>query len=476
VQSLQGNYNGPPPNPVYPLEGIEKRFGAENVRYAPGSSLVDGFAMPISHTALHPAMETGEGLTGEYFSNIDFSGKPVLTRTDRLVNFNWDKVVPVPGLQRNNYSVRWTGTVIPPGPGDYRIGVRVNYCYACENTEAFNLYLDDKLLVKNGARTGERGAVIEDSVHFTDTLPHKIRLDYVHHTGSAGIDLTWQAPATFLRDQAVAVAKDADVIVAMVGLSPGLEGEEMPIKLDGFSSGDRTSIELPVVQQKLLEALGALHKPLIVVSENGSALALNWAAEHADAVLEAWYPGEEGGTAIAETLAGDNNPAGRLPLTFYRSLDQVPPFDIYDMKGRTYRYFEGQPLFRFGDGLSYTSFAYSALKVPTKFVKGTSFTVETNVRNTGKRAGDEVAELYVTQPRGFETPLRILAGFQRVHLEPGKTVHLNFSVDPNLIAQVDKNGRRVLVDGEYVVSVGGAQPGDPSSGASGRFSVVGLAK
>jgi beta-glucosidase len=235
--------------------------------------------------------------------------------------------------------------------------VRVNYCYACENTEAFNLFVDGKLLVKNGGKTGERGAVIEDTVHFTDTKPHQIRLENFHRAGSAGIDLTWQAPAEVLRAQAVEVAKKADVIIALVGLSPGLEGEEMPIQLEGFSGGDRTAINLPAVQEELLKAVAATGKPVVVVSENGSALALNWASEHAAALLEAWYPGEEGGTAIAETLAGDNSPAGRLPITFSSSLDELPPFDNYAMQGRTYRYFTCKPLFRFGDGLSYTTFA-----------------------------------------------------------------------------------------------------------------------
>jgi len=473
VQSLQGNYNGPPPNPVDPLYGIEKRFGRDKVVYAQGSTLVEGFALPVAHTALQPAQGTGEGLTGEYFNGTDFNSKPVLVRTDRIINFNWDKVIPVPGVERNNYSVRWSGTITPPAPGDYKLGARVNYCYACENTEAFNLYLDDKLLVKNGAKTGERGAVIEDTVHFTDTNPHQIRLEYFHHTGSAGIDLTWQAPAEVLRAQAVEAAKKADVIVAMVGLSPGLEGEEMPIKLEGFSGGDRTAINLPVVQEELLKALATTGKPIVVVSENGSALALNWASEHAAALLEAWYPGEEGGTAIAETLAGDNNPAGRLPLTFYRSLDQLPPFDSYSMQSRTYRYFMDKPLFRFGDGLSYTTFAYSGLKLPANIEAGKTVTVEAEVRNTGRMAGDEVAELYLTQPRGDETPIRVLAGFTRVHLAPGQSTHLGFQIDPRVLAQVNAKGERIVVPGSYTVSLGGAQPGDGMQTETGQFSVTG---
>jgi beta-glucosidase len=475
VQSLQGNYNAPPPDPVYPITGIEKRFRSAAVSYAQGSTLVAGLAMPIEHTALSPAAGTGHGLVGEYFNSADLSGQPVLTRTDANINFNWDKVAPVAGLSRNIYSVRWSGNFTPPGPGDYKLGVRMNYCYACENTEGFRLFLDGKLLVSGGDKpTGERGAVIDATVHFADTQPHAIRLEYLHGTGSAGIDLTWQAPALVLRDEAVNAAQNADVTIALVGLSPSLEGEEMPMKLDGFSGGDRTAIDLPADQENLLKALAATGKPLIVVLQNGSALAVNWASEHADAVLEAWYPGEEGGTAIAETLAGDNNPAGRLPLTFYRSLDQVPAFDDYAMQGRTYRYFSGKPVYSFGYGLSYTTFAYRNLKLASSsLTAGDPLQVEADVENTGALAGDEVVELYLTQPKAYETPRHVLAGLVRVHLAAHAATHVTLTVDPRSLGQVDANGNRIIVPGEYSVSLGGMQPEDSTQVQTTSFRVAG---
>jgi beta-glucosidase len=478
VQSLQGNYNGPPPSPVYPLNGIEKRFASSKISYAQGSSLVEGLAMPIEHTALHPATGSGDGLTGEYFNSRDLSGQPALKRTDRNINFNWDKVVPVTGLQRDNYSVRWTGNFTPPAPGDYKLGVRVNYCYACQNAEGFRLYLDEKVVVESGVKgTGERGAVIEAPVHFDDAKPHSIRLEYLHGTGSAGIDLTWDAPAAILRDEAVQAAKQSDVIIAFTGLSPSLEGEEMPVKLNGFTGGDRTSIDLPAVQEELLKTVAATGKPLVVVLQNGSALAVNWAQEHANAILEAWYPGEEGGTAIAETLVGDSNPAGRLPLTFYSSLDQLPSFKDYSMKGRTYRYFSNKPLYGFGFGLSYTNFTYSNLKLPSSNVKaGDPVTIEGDVKNTGAAAGDEVVELYLTQPRTSDTPIRVLAGFTRVHLNPGESTHVGLTIDPRSIAQVDSKGNRVILPGDYTVSLGGGQPNDAASVQTGRFTVAGRAE
>jgi len=474
VQSLQGNYNGPPPQPVYPLNGIEKRFASAHVNYAQGATLAADYAIPIEHTALHPAHGSEYGLTGEYFASPDLSGPPVLTRVDRNINFNWDKVVPVPGLQRNNYSVRWTGYFTPPAPGDYHLGVHVNYCYACENAEGFRLYLDDKLIVASPAeKQAERGAVYDKSVTFTDTNPHALRLEYMHGTGSAGIDLTWIPPAQALRDQAVEAAKKSDIVIACVGLSPNLEGEEMPVHLEGFSGGDRTSIDLPAAQEDLLKAVAAAGKPLIVVLQNGSALAVNWAQEHANAILEAWYPGEEGGTAIAETLAGDNNPAGRLPVTFYASTSQLPPFEDYAVKGRTYRYFDGKPLYAFGYGLSYTTFSYSSLRLPATIAAGDSVPVAVTVTNTGPVAGDEVLEVYLTQPRGFETPRRVLADFFRLHLAPGQSSEAHLNLTPRALSQVDEQGNRLILPGIYTVSLGGAQPGGSAATQTATFTIAG---
>jgi beta-glucosidase len=250
-----------------------------------------------------------------------------------------------------------------------------------------------------------------------------------------------------------------------------LEGEEMPVHLPGFEEGDRTAIRLPAAQEDLLKALAGTGKPLIVVMQNGSAVAMNWAAQHAQAILEAWYPGEEGGDAIAETLAGDNDPGGKLPITFYQSLSQIPAFTDYAMQGRTYRYFTGKPLFPFGYGLSYTTFDYSGLKVPAEVQAGEPMTVEAEVKNTGSVAGDAVVELYLTQPRGDETPIRELAGFTRVHLEPGQSAHVGLTVTPRSMGQVDAQGNRWILPGTYGVSLGGGQTGPDV--VTGRFTVTG---
>jgi beta-glucosidase len=468
VQSLQGNYNGTPPDPVSPIAGIERRFKDARVAYAQGSTLAEGFAVPIAHTALRTA-DGKEGLTGEYFSTPDLSGKPVAVRADRSVNFNWDKAIPVPGLQRNNFSVRWRGTLTPPAPGDYKLGGRVAPCYACESHEQFRLYVDEKLI----ADTTEPGKT-EGLLHFDSAEPRAIRLEYLHGTAAAGIDLTWQPPAAALIREALEATSRSDVVVAFVGLSPQLEGEEMPVELEGFKGGDRTDIRLPRVQRDLLQALKTTGKPLVIVLTSGSALAVPDEHQYATAVLEAWYPGEEGGTAIAETLAGDSNPAGRLPLTFYASVDQLPPFEDYSMANRTYRYFTGKPLYGFGYGLSYSQFEYGNLKLSNQTVKaGDPVTVEVDVKNVSSRAGDEVVQLYLTQPKAVLTPLRTLAGFARVHVESGKTAHVAIQLDPRTLGQVNEKGERVVLPGTYSVSVGGAQPAEFPGAVTASFDVTG---
>jgi beta-glucosidase len=215
---------------------------------------------------------------------------------------------------------------------------------------------------------------------------------------------------------------------------------------------------------------------MVVVLLNGSALAVNWAKDNARALLEAWYPGQAGGQAIAETLSGKNNPGGRLPVTFYTGVDQLPAFDDYAMANRTYRYFKGKPLFNFGDGLSYTSFAYSGLKLSTNILKaGEPLTVEADVRNTGTVSGDEVVELYLTPPQSGLAPKLALAGFERLHLQPLEQKHIVFHLDPRTLSQVDEKGTRAVIPGSYKISLGGSQPdGDRgSSVATTLFSVTG---
>jgi beta-glucosidase len=313
------------------------------------------------------------------------------------------------------------------------------------------------------------------AVDFADTKPHQIRVEYSHSGDQAGGGLTlkWEAPAQAQMDEAVAQAKQADVVVAFVGLSPQLEGEEMPIKIDGFNGGDRTSLDLPAPQQKLLEALAATGKPLIVVLQSGSAVALNWANEHAAAVLEAWYPGVDGGTAIARTLSGLNNPAGRLPVTFYASLDGLPEFTDYSLKGRTYRYFTGKPLWGFGYGLSYSAFKYGPVKLSAETVKaGDPITATVTVTNTSTVSGDEVVEAYLKTPQAGG-PIHSLVGFERVSIGAGVSRDVTFTIDPRSMSSVDEKGERAILEGKYTLTLAGAQPQETEAKSEAGFAVTG---
>jgi beta-glucosidase len=283
----------------------------------------------------------------------------------------------------------------------------------------------------------------------------------VHYTPGSqltevGTDV--EAMAAMRRDAATA-AQESDVIIAVVGITPELEGEEMQTNAVGFSGGDRTSLDLPRPQQELLEALAATGKPLIVVLTSGSALGVNWAQEHAAAILEAWYPGEEGGTAVAEILAGDYNPAGRFPVTFYTGVSQLPPFEDYSMANRTYRYFTGTPLYLFGFGLSYAKFTYSHVHVGQKAIAPDGVvSISVDVRNNGAIAGDEVVQLYVSHPGVQGAPIRSLEEFARVHLAAGEQKTMNFILRERQLSVVDSSGERRIVPGTVKVWIGGGQP------------------
>jgi beta-glucosidase len=345
LPSILGNYVGAPLHPVTPLDGMMSHFKGTPILYAQGSTLAEGVGVPVPRSAFG----LNKGLKTEFFATTDWTGRPVATETEPLIQADWENAKPAPEVDTHNYSVRWSGTIVAPAPGHYVFTLEIADSFPYSPAESYRLTLDGKVLGEGDIRTGHDMSVMGSfksapgasptappvetfaqtptiAVDFTDTREHEFKLEYAHSADRAGggITLKWQAPAQAQLDEAVARAKEAGVVVAFVGLSPQLEGEEMPIKIPGFSGGDRTSLDLPAPQQKLLEAVAATGKPLIVVLQSGSAVALNWANEHANAVLEAWYPGVDGGAAIARTIAGLNNPAGRLPVTFYASLDGLP--------------------------------------------------------------------------------------------------------------------------------------------------------
>jgi beta-glucosidase len=301
-----------------------------------------------------------------------------------------------------------------------------------------------------------------------------IKIEYFQKAAGAEAHLVWTPVGDEAGSSAVAAASQADVIVAVVGITSKLEGEEMKVDQPGFKGGDRTSLDLPAQEESLLESLKATGKPLVVVLINGSALAVNWAQQNANAIVDAWYPGEDGGLAIAETLSGANNPAGRLPVTFYKGVEQLPGFEDYSMKERTYRYFTGTPLYPFGYGRSYSTFSYSKLKLDRATVEaGQPLSVEAVVKNTSQRDGDEVAELFVTYPAIAGAPLRALKGFARVHLAAGASTKVSFVLSARDLSVVDPAGDRMVAAGDYRLSVGGGQPGTMAPVVETKFQVTG---
>ena len=465
LESIEGNYNGVASHPISPLEGLRKQLGSDNILYAPGSILADGTPAPIPSAFLRTdtSLQT-VGIKGEYFDNLQFNGAPKMVRVDAKINFDWNRMAPAADFPSTSFSVRWTGELLPPAAGDYVLGVRGPRPFMAVAASGANapplpqgdrvrLYIDDKLVMDNDSNAANA------RLSFGDTQPHAIRIEYVHSPNDRMIDLEWIPPTNSLLGAAIQAAKNSDAIVAFVGLSPNLEGEEMNVHVDGFDGGDRTSIELPQTQEHLLEALGATGKPLIVVLTTGSALAVPWVTEHADALLAAWYPGEEGGEAIAETLVGKNNPAGRLPVTFYRSTSDLPAFTDYSMSNRTYRYFKGEVMYPFGFGLSYSRFSYGSLSASSNSIRaGDSVTVSAEVRNEGPRDGDEVVELYIKPPQTAVSPRVELEGFQRIHLRAGESRRVEFTLTPRQLSEVDEKGNRTVLSGDYAISVAGGQP------------------
>lgn len=482
LAALEGNYNAVPSHPILPVDGMIQEFGNRaKILYAEGAPYDAQLPLPVPRTAFHPEAGSAEaGLKAEYFATSTLSGKPAMTRVDKQIDFDWNSASPAPGIPANNFGVRWTGTIAAPQAGNYHFNITFAHCFPCSDRESYTVYFDGQQVATqttDESKPYRPSTNAPFSLQFSDTKPHSIRIDYTHRSAlfGAGITFNWQPPAGSLLPEAVSVAKQADAVVAFVGLSPELEGEEMPVHVEGFSGGDRTKIDLPGAQQQMLQAVAATGKPLIVVLMNGSALAVDWAQEHAAAILEAWYPGEAGGQAIAETLSGKNNPGGRLPITFYASLDQLPPFTDYSMKGRTYRFFHGKPLYRFGYGLSYTRFSYSNLHLSSTSLKaGDTLTAEADVENTGSLAGDEVAQLYLTPPSAAPDGLvYALKGFERLSLSPHESRHIVFKLEPRQLSQVAVDGKRSVQPGNYTLAVGGGQPLDNSGDLSARFTISG---
>ena len=458
---LLGNYNGIPADPVTPLRGIREAVAPRTrVLYALGSDLADGFPVlaPVPARVLTNARGR-PGLDVAFFASRTMTGAPLFQRTDSTLDAHWGEGAPRADMNVDDFGVRWTATLRPTHTGTYRL--------ALVGTVKFQLYLDDSLVVQSVYPTHD-GEFPDPRVAETEPLRleagrrYRLRVDGEESYGEAELQLLWATPTEALESEATDAARRADVVVLCLGLTARLEGEEMRVAIEGFSGGDRTRLDLPAPQQHLLERIVALGKPTVLVLMSGSAVAVSWAQEHVPAILEAWYPGQAGGTAIAQVLFGAYNPGGRLPVTFYRDVADLPPFEDYRMAGRTYRFFEGVPLYPFGYGLSYTTFRYDRLRVSRDTLRGDdSLTVAVDVTNTGARGGDEVVQLYVRYPHSaVPRPRRDLRGFRRVTLGPGESRTITFPLTASAFRYWDADAHRWAVENGPVVVEVGASSGD----------------
>ncbi|CAN5782460.1 glycoside hydrolase family 3 C-terminal domain-containing protein [soil metagenome] len=472
---LRGNYSAPMSGvPISVLDGLRQAMPGASITYAPAApTFTDGDRIPT--TALRTP-DGAPGLLARYYNatttpprffqpgaarkilaDLKYAPTPSLTRREADVGGRGLSLKEV----SNYHRVIWTGFIVPPESGTYRLGM---------NGTDGDMKLDGKPFV-DLSKSQWNSLPTMKIVELVKGKRYPIEITATGH-GSAGAGLVWKRVSNTPDAALTAAAAKADVLVAVVGLTSDLEAEESPVEVPGFKGGDKTTLDLPADQIALLQKAKATGKPLVVVAMNGSPINLSWAKDNADALVEAWYPGQSGGLAIANILSGRTNPSGRLPLTFYRGIDELPPFGDYDMKGRTYRYFAGKPVYPFGYGLSYTSFAYAPVKVDE--ARGSAekgIRVSTEVRNTGNRPGDEVAQLYLNFPNEPGTPRVALRGFQRVSLKPGETRKISFDLNPRDLSAVTLDGTRRMLRGQYRVTVGSGQPDTGVAGQSANFRV-----
>ncbi|MES1216232.1 MAG: glycoside hydrolase family 3 C-terminal domain-containing protein [Bacteroidota bacterium] len=455
---LLGNYNGVPSDPVTPYRGIkEKLSSGSKVLFAQGCELSDG--MPMFYTIPSNVLFTTEGQPGikvDYFNNKDLKGEPLFSSVDKMLDANWKDKAPREDMDDDNFGVRWTGILQPDQSGTFQLGF-ISTC----NTK---LYLDDSVIAKTvyhfRDEYGDPRLRKSVPIKLEAGKKYRIKVEASETFADAQVQLVWAAPKPNLKIEAIEIAKQADVVVMCMGLTARMEGEEMDIQIDGFRGGDRTKIGLPYVQEQLLKEIQALGKPVVLVLLNGSALAINWENENIPAIVEAWYPGQAAGQAIADVLFGDYNPGGRLPVTFYKSEKDLPAFTDYNITTQTYRYFKGEPLYPFGYGLSYANFEYSNFKTAPAYNAGDSVQVTVDVKNSGSLAGDEVVQVYVTSKDAGKTrvPLRSLKAFKRIHLGAGETKTVSLNLSPDAFSYIDDQNKKAILKGKYEITAGGGQP------------------
>ncbi len=464
---LLGNYTGTPTHTVSVLEGLKAEFPEAQINFVPGTQFLRKDGVPVPSSVFTTA-EGQPGLTQEFATGQLFGEKPTILTTRSVSSVDLKAGdVPSGAANKSPLLVQWSGFLTPTETGEFMIGLRFEGGFT-------RVLVDGKQIAQGFGGPGQVEAKV-GRVRFEKGRKVEIKVNYSLATGEPKLaQLIWSRYDAKPSQKAIEATKNSDVVIAVLGITSEREGEEMPVDEEGFKGGDRTTLDLPKPEQELLEAVSATGKPVVLVLANGSALSVNWAKKNVNAILESWYAGEEGGAAIAETLSGKNNPAGRLPVTFYTGVDQLPPFEDYAMNNRTYRYFKGTPLYPFGYGLSYTTFAYSNLMLPKTPIKaGDPLVVEVTVTNTGKREGDEVVQVYLSFPNLAGAPLRALRAFKRVHLKPGEAQKVRFELKERDLSMVTEAGELIIAEGQYSISIGGGQPETVSPTIRGKFQVNG---
>jgi beta-glucosidase len=470
TRPLIGNYAGQPTHIVSILEGLRAEFPNVGITFVPGTQFLRTDGNPVPNSLL-TTPDGKAGLKADYNEGMmrgrpspGASTTPLASRTEPNVKLT-DSNLPPEIAGRRAFGVQWSGFLTPTETGDFILGIR------CEGFA--RLTADGKQIAVAFGGGGAPSAGV-GRVHLEKGHKVALNISYGSTNGKRQAELIWARVNNAPSAEAIAAAKNADAVIAVVGITSQLEGEEMPVSEPGFLGGDRTSIDLPGPEEELVEGVAATGRPLAVVLLNGSALAVNWIHEHANAVLDAWYPGEEGGAAVAETLNGKNNPAGRLPVTFYTGVNQLPNFEDYGMANRTYRYFKDKPLYPFGYGLGYTTFKYSDLSVQVQAVAaGQPVVADVMITNTGKVAGDEVVQVYLKFPAVKGAPLIALRGFQRVHLETGASQKVHFDLKDRDLGIVTEDGNPIIAQGDYTISIGGGQPDTGAPVVTGKFRIEG---
>ncbi|WP_195598077.1 glycoside hydrolase family 3 C-terminal domain-containing protein [Bacteroides cellulosilyticus] len=453
-ETLWGNYCGYNKNGVTVLQGIRNKIPEADIRYEVGCELSENFPQiePIPADYLFTDV-TGKqnGVRSAYYNNPNLWGNPKHTLIEKEIdNIWWDKA-PYSDMPADNFGAVYETFVRIPETGRYALGMEGFYGY--------KFFVNDSLTFQYGNVHHPRKNFYLRSCKAGEMI--KIRIEYRHEiVNHALIKLLWgRADNKVLMKRAIAAARKSDIVILCMGINQNLEGEEMTVKSKGFAGGDRTEIDLPDTQKELVAAICDLKKPVVLVLQNGSPLSITVEHQKVNAVVEGWYGGQSAGTALADILLGDYNPSGRLPVTVYKSLEQLPGFEDYGMQGRTYRYFSGDPLYEFGYGLSYTSFRYTNLQIPIRIATNDPLEFSVDVTNTGNMDGDEVVQVYIShEGLPFVTPIRSLKGFKRVSLKKGETKTIRFLLESDDLSVVKDDGRVIVMPCTIKMSVGGKQP------------------